>query len=708
MRKHTIFLHFLTLFVLMGFLVSGVAVAQKGPKDQFTFPKLHKIEMPSVQKAELKNGMKLLLVEDRQYPTIDLRAMVWVGSIYEPADKIGLASITGTVMRTGGTETITGDEIDQLLETLGASVETSIGQGSGYVSVSVLKEDIDKGIEILADILMHPAFRQEKIDLAKIEARSMISRRNDNIWEITGREFNSLIYGKAHPYARYPEYATIDAITRDDLVAFYKKYFHPNNIIFAAWGDFKAKDLWKKLETAFAKWPATKTDFPAKPEVDYKYKYTVNFVQKSDVNQSHIQMGHIGGMMNDPDYPALTIMNQILSYDRMFKVIRTQEGLTYAPWGYFGADYDHLGVFNCGTQTKSQSTVYAIRLILKEVKRMTEEEVTDEELARAKDTYLNGFVFNFDSKAKIVNRLMTYAYYNYPLDFIDRIKEGVEKVTKADVLLVAKKHLRPDHLQILVVGKKEDFDEPLSVLGPVNEIDITTPEPKAEAVPGATPESLQKGRELLGQAVEAAGGLAAFKAIKNVVVKTDNTITTPQGEMPFSSTVTFVLPDRFCQVLSLPFGEVVQVMVGDLAWVAGPQGTQDLPESQKKEMKAGLFRDIISLFRNSDSDALQVQYLGEEKVEGTKANVVLLSDVEGNTTKMFLDAKTYLPIKQAYRGTTMTGPAELEELFSDYREVAGIKIPFRTLINANGQKYVESTVTEFKINTEVDPKLFQK
>ncbi len=475
MNKYISSLHFIIILVLLGSLPTSMSLAQKGPKDKFTFPPLHKIEMPDIQKVTLKNGMKLYLVEDHQYPTIDLRAMVGGGSIYEPADKIALAAITGTVLRTGGTETMTGDEIDKLLETLGASVETSIGEGTGYAYVSVLKEDIDKGIGVLADILMHPAFRKEKIDLAKIEQRAWISRRNDNIWQITNREFNSLIYGKDHPYARYPEYANIEAITRDDIVAFYKKYFSPNNIIFAAWGDFKTKELQKNLETAFAKWQPTKIEFPEKPKVDYQYKYTINFVQKSDVNQSHIQMGHIGGLMNDPDYPALVVMNQILSYERMFKVIRTQEGLTYAPWGYYGAEYDHPGVFNCGTQTKSQSTVYAIRLMLKEVKRMTEEEVTDEELTRAKDSYLNSFVFNFDSKAKIVNRMMTYAYYNYPMDFIDKIKAGVEKVTKADILRVAKKYLHPNEMQILVVGKQEDFDEPLSVLGNVNEIDITIP-----------------------------------------------------------------------------------------------------------------------------------------------------------------------------------------------------------------------------------------
>jgi zinc protease len=189
-------------------------------------------------------------------------------------------------------------------------------------------------------------------------------------------------------------------------------------------------------------------------------------------------LGHIGGLMNNPDYPALNIMNFILSFERMFKRIRTDEGLAYSVWGDYGASYVYPGIFSCGAQTKSQSTVYAIDIMLKELKKITEQEVSDEELAKAKDGYLNSYVFNFESKSQIVNRLMTYAYYGYPLDFSEKLKAGVEKVTKADVLRVAKKYLQPDKVQILVVGKKEDFDKPLSSLGSVNVIDVAIPAPK--------------------------------------------------------------------------------------------------------------------------------------------------------------------------------------------------------------------------------------
>ncbi len=459
-------------------LIVGAGIAQKAPKDIFAFGPLNPIKMPKVEKATLPNGLRLFLVEDPEYPTIDIWAMVRAGSVFEPADKIGLAAITGQVLRTGGTATRTGDEIDKELETLAARVETSIGQTQGSLSVSCLKEDIDKALAILADILMNPAFRQDKIDLAKLQQRTMIARRNDDIGQITRREFNKLIYGKESPYARQTEYATLDAISRDDIVAFSKAYVHPNNTWMAVWGDFKAKDMLAKIKAALGKWPKGKASTAPWPAVAYQDKYTVNFIDKPDVNQSNVMLGHIGGLMNNPDYPALSIMNFILSFERMFKKLRTDEGLAYSVWGAYGAGYVYPGVFNCGIQTKSQSTVYAIDLMIKELKRIAEQEVTDEELAKAKDGYLNGYVFEFDSRSQIVNRMMMYAYFGFPLDFSEKVKLGVEKVTKADVLRVAKKYLRPDKVQILVVGKKEDFDKPLSTLGEVNVVDIAIPPAK--------------------------------------------------------------------------------------------------------------------------------------------------------------------------------------------------------------------------------------
>lgn len=470
------------ILVVLAVFSSGATglFSQKSPKDKFDHAPLHPIQMPEVKEVTFPNGLRLFLVEDHEFPTVDIRAMVKTGSVYEPSEKAGLAAIAGEVLRTGGTAARSGDDIDKDLETMAATLETSIGETSGYIRVSMLKEDVDRVLTLLADILLNPVFREEKIELAKIRQKTSIARRNDDIGQITRREFEKIIYGEGSPYARYPEYATVDAVTREDVANFYKTYFHPNNARMAVWGDFDAGEMEAKISEALGPWAPSDAEVPPLPEVHYEYKYTVNFIDRSDVNQSNIMLGHIGGVMNNPDYPALSVMNSILSYDRMFKKIRTDEGLAYSVWGAYGAGFRNPGAFSAGTQTKSESTVLAVELMLKEIKRITKEEVTDEELAKAKDEYLNSYVFNFDSRAKIVGRMMTYAFYGYPLDFIESFKDAVEKVTKADVLRVAETHLQPDKVQILVVGNKEKFDKALTSLGEVNVVDITIPALKKE------------------------------------------------------------------------------------------------------------------------------------------------------------------------------------------------------------------------------------
>lgn len=477
-RRPSKFNKFRVGLVILLLALSALSLwAQKSPKDKFIYPPLNPIQMPQVEEFTLSNGLRVFLVEDHDFPTIEMRVLVRTGSVFEPADKISLASITGEVLRTGGTKTLSGDDIDRELEKLAASIESSIGQTSGYVYASMMKNDLDRVLSIMADILINPAFNDAKIQLAKLKQKSYIARRNDDVGQITRREFAKLIYGQNSPYARHPEYATIEAITRQDIVDFYQRYFSPDNMILAVIGDFDSSAMKNQLAKTLGKWPRRKVKKEPWPQVNYNYTYSVHLIEKPDINQSNIMLGHIGGLMNNPDYPALIIMNSILSNERMFKKIRTDEGLAYSVWGRYGAGYVTPGIFSCGAQTKSESTVYAINLMLQELKRITQEEVTDEELKRAKDLYLNGFVFNFDSKAKILNRMVTYAYFGYPLDFMDKLKKQVEKVTKKDVLRVARKYLHPDQVRILVVGNPQQFDRPLEDLGSVTKIDITIPPP---------------------------------------------------------------------------------------------------------------------------------------------------------------------------------------------------------------------------------------
>jgi predicted Zn-dependent peptidase len=275
------------------------------------------------------------------------------------------------------------------------------------------------------------------------------------------------------------EYATIDRITREDLVEFHRKYFHPNNVIMAVWGDFDAGEMKQKIEEAFKDWTPEETVFSEVPEVDTTRSGSVNYIAKEDVNQTTVRMGHIGIRADDPYYYAILVLHEILGGgwgSRLLLEVRAARGLAYSVGSNPGADFHHRGIFFMGCGTKSQSTGAAIEALIHELRRITTEEVTDAELKMAKDNILNSFVFNFDTKGEIVTQQVSYRFYGYPPDFLERYRQGIERVTKSDILAAARARLHPDRLTILAVGRGEDFDRPLSTFGEVRTIDITIPD----------------------------------------------------------------------------------------------------------------------------------------------------------------------------------------------------------------------------------------
>jgi predicted Zn-dependent peptidase len=661
------------------------------------YPPLHKIKVPEPARFELANGMVVYLVEDHELPTITASALIRTGARLEPVDKAGLASITGTVMRTGGTPTRNGDQLDEELDRLAAHVETGIDDDSGGASVAVLKEDIDKGLTILSDILQHPAFPEDKIELAKITEREGVARRNDDAAEIASREFDRIIYGRNSAYGHITEYDTIASITRDDLVAFHKKYFQPENVILGVWGDFAAADMRTRIEKAFGGWARGNQPRPPVPEVEAgaRDRAGVYFIPKDDVNQSSVYMGFLGGKRNDPDFYALTVANTILGSgftSRLVNHVRSDQGLAYHVGSSWSAGWDRPGMFVASGGTKSESTVKMVNAIRTQIGTMSES-VSDDELARAKDFILKGFAFDFDSTGKIVRRLMSYEYYGYPKDYLQQYEANIDKVAKDDVLRVSKQYLKTDQLAILVLGRQKDFDQPLSTLGKVATIDIAIPKPKQAELAAATPEAIAKGKELLAAARQATGGEALTK-VRAFSSKGEMKITMPQGAMAikFESIVDF--SGKMLQKMQTPMGEMTIAYDGQGGWIKMGQNTRDLPGAQKAEMDGGIFRETVGLLR--DFDKYNVQALGADEVAVT-------DPARKMQVKVYLDPNTHLIAKKVFTASIMGPPAETEEIYSDYRDVDGVKIPFAATQKQAGQTRSEQTVSEVKINPDVPP-----
>jgi zinc protease len=480
---------FLVLIFIAGIVCLTDAAqlsAQTPAWQQIPIPQLPAFHPAQPKRIEFPNGMIVFLQEDHELPIIDGVARIRGGERSVPASKTGLTDVYGEVWRTGGTKSQTGDQLDDYLEQRAAKVETGGGMDSTTVSWSCLKEDFDDVFRVFDDVLKNPEFRAEKIAIAQKGMYDSISRRNDDPSDIEGREAAKLVYGANNPYARVAEYATVAAITRQDLIDWHDRYVHPNNIILGVVGDFDSAKMEARLREAFASWargeaagaPEIKPD-PAKPGY---YQ-----VDKTDVNQSNVEMVALGITRKNPDFFATSVFNEAFGggfSSRLFGDIRTTKGLAYAVGGGVGAGWDYPGMLRLMVSTKSKTTIESIQALDEEIAELAKRPIDDDEIKRAKDSILNSFVFHFDSPAKVLREKMAYEFYGYPLDFLENFQKGIEAVTKEDVARVAAKYIHRDQMAVLVVGNAADFDKPLSSLGAVTKLDITIP----ASPPGLMPE----------------------------------------------------------------------------------------------------------------------------------------------------------------------------------------------------------------------------
>ncbi|PSH04478.1 MAG: insulinase family protein [Acidobacteria bacterium] len=458
---------------------TGVATHWK----QIAIPELPPFKPKQPKRLVLSNGMIVFLTENHELPLISGSALIRGGSDSEPAEKTGLVEIYGATWRTGGTDKLSGDQLDDFLEARAAKVETSGAEANTSISFNCLKADFNDVLGILVDLLRRPAFREDKLTLEKKQMYSSISRRNDETGEIASIQTDILGYGKQSAYARIPEYATVAKVTREDLLQWHKKHVAPNNIIFGVVGDFDSKEMEAALRKYFDAWPKGEKVGESKVTIAPE-KPGIYVVDKNDVNQSEVRMISLGIERRNPDYFALQVMNEIFGggfSSRLFTNLRTKAGLAYAVGGGVGSEWDHPGLTVLDIGTKTATTADAIKALWEQVDLMKKDAPSETEMKRAKDAILNSFIFNFDTPAKVLREQETYEFYGYPKDFLERYRAGVEKVTAADVLRVANKYLHREQLKVLVVGNTSEFEKQLAALGPVTPIDITIPGPEANA-----------------------------------------------------------------------------------------------------------------------------------------------------------------------------------------------------------------------------------
>jgi predicted Zn-dependent peptidase len=679
--------------MLMMFAVS--AVAQKR-YDEIKYPKLNEFKKANVEEFQLDNGIKFYLVEDKELPLIRVSATIRTGSLQDPSGKEGLASITGELIREGGSENYPADKLNVLLEDKAAFMSTFIGQGSGSASMNILKEDFDELLPVFVDMVSNPLFPEDKIELSKTQRKSGISRRNDDQGSIANREYSKLIYGENSPLTRQIEYATLDAISREDIVAFHKEAFVGNNMTFGVIGDFDTKEMKKKLEEAFGSLPAGTENNLIYPEINYSFPSTVNFINKSDVNQSYVLVGHIGGLRENPDYAKIQMMNQILGggfAGRLFQTVRTDLGLAYAVGGGYGSNINYPGTFSLFVMTKSSTTAQAIDALIAEVEKMQTNPVTKKELDDARDRFLNSLVFRYDSKQKILNERISNEYNGLSKDAFDKYVEDLKKVTVSDIQQVAKEYLNPDKVQILVVGNAEEVGDQLQKYGNVNEIDITIPTPKSDKA--EVTGDAAKGKEWLGKMADAV--IEPGTNLETITTVSTIDQATPSGTMSIKNTASISYTDYSIDAtLETPQGSMKMMVENGAGKMIMMGQEQALPSAMTKPMVDDVKNSYINVALNADK--LNAEYLGMEQMNGE--NFIVLKVQSASTVTFLLDPATALPAFSKVSSFNPQMGKEVETItsYSDWKVTNGVAYAFAQETKTDGQVTSSSTVESVEIN----------
>jgi zinc protease len=692
--------------------VAGAALAADWDPNQIKAPPLRPIQKIEPARKTLKNGVVVYLLEDHTLPMVRGIAYARYSPTWIPDSKVGLGGITGEVMRSGGTQAHSGDWLDDHLAAIGASITTEL-EGAELASAGFrcLSDNVSEVVGLWSEVMRVPAFPDDKIELSKVGLRRAIAERNDELIPVLLRVIGTALYGKGNIWARYPEYATVEAVSRGDCRELHRKMFDPSRLVVAIYGDFRSQDMLNQLNAKLGDWKGAGVPVPPTPPVPTDSKPRLVFAPKDDVTQSGIVAAQVGFRADDPDYPAMDVYQTVLGggwQSRLMNKIRSERGLAYAAGAQAGEDYTRPGIFLAYSLTKSESTMTALELLRQEVRRSVTEPLTNDEVSLARNTVENTFVFKFEKPSDILFRAAYYEAIGYPQDFLQRYQQGLRGVTVAGVGEAARRKVHPERQVIVIVGKEKDFDHKLESAGlPVERVDISIPPPPPAAKPTgvATPDQLERGKKWLTKASELAGGSAAWKAIKSLKLEAADKVTMEGQSIKLKSQLSWRLPNRLLSVQLLPFGVARVGFDGTTGWGSmGPQVRED--PNIGIDVGAEWERSLFHVFGHPDDVALRAAD-DPQSINGVAYRVGYAKTAAGQEFTLYFAPDGSLA-RVDFVGHGPRGDATQTEILSDWKPVGAIRYPHRRELLIEGQPYLESSLNSLMLDPPLEDSLFKK
>jgi zinc protease len=748
--------------VLLIAFLAGRAHAQTRPWPSEAPPRplqARDAKFPPYDIQTLPNGLQVVVVLHHEQPAVTMRLLVRAGAASDPKDKLGLARLTASLLDQG-TTTKSAQEMNDAIDFIGGAMGASAGTDLTFAHMVVMKDSFETGMRMLSDMARHPGFAQSEIDRQRQQTLSSLQVSLEDPEYIANSVFDRLVYG-FHPYG-LPDIGTAEtlaSITRNDIVAFHQRYFTPNNAILAIVGDVTSDEAFSMAKKVFGDWE--RRDVPGQKYVDPPdATRRVVIVNKPDAVQTEVRVGHVGIPRNHPDYMALNLAIRILGGEgsnRLHQVLRTERGLTYGAQANLDA-LKETGDFQAETNTRSDATGEVLRLIVDEFWRMQRDRVGTLELDNAKAYLTGSFPLTIETPDSIAMQVVTALFYGLPLQELQTFRERVNAVTVDDVQRVSRQYLRPDRLSVVLVGNAAAFSSQLRGVGFGNYETVDLPEldliaanfkraparagrgaaggfdhanaarhvlqyqqaPAAAKLTSAADERA-KAVALLDRVVAAKGGLAKLQGVKTIVAT--QTVTTrvaasaanPDGYATFETTNYIQYPDRLRIQTSVGGNTNVQASDGTEAWVKDQHGVRAQPDAVARQVRLSMRRDVVSLLLAAKAGTMTPRLLPDVKLASGgidhdwdlgKALVLELSAPDLGPILLYINAESGLIDKLTFVDDAPSRPL-VEEAFGDYRDVDGIKIPFKGTRKI-GTQSVERRTSNVEINRSLEPSLFKR
>ena len=681
---------------------------------------------PAYQIRTLPNGLQVVAVSHHEQPAVSLRLLIRAGGSQDPANKPGVAYVAASLLDQG-TTTKNAEQIASTIDSIGGAIGAGAGSDITFINAAVMKDSLGLALDLVSDLARHPAFAPEEIDRQRQQILSGLKVSYDDPDYLAGVVFDRLVFG-FHPYGQ-PDSGTpesIAAVTRDDLLAFHKRWFGANNAILAIVGDVTSEEAFSGAERAFGSWervalPSVKAEEPPPPT------RRVVVVDRPAAAQTEIRVGNVALPRRHPDYLALDIAMKILGGEggnRLHRVLRSERGLTYGA----SADLNALkeaGDIVAETDTRSEKTAEALRLIVEEIVRLQQRRVQQHELSDAQEYLTGSFPLTVETPSAIALQVLNAVFYGLDLNELQTYRERVNAVTVDDIQRVAQLYLHPDKLSIVLVGDASVFAKDLAGVGfdqveriPIGELDLASADLKHHSAP--RPGRLEpvvfrqplqgtqdRVRALISRAIDAKGGLAVLRSIRTVRMESVATVQSEGINTDLPTTTTIQYPGSFRIDSSTPAGRLVQVFSAGRYWVQDSKGVHEAPESMAAVIRGSVQRDTVPLLL-ALMDGTVSATIGETIDADHKLPTLEVALPGSSPLTLVFDPSTSLLARARYRLSGPGGDVNVEEIYSDYRDVKGLKVAFITDVRRDGAPAVHRTLRTFEFNVPVDSALFTK